>query len=622
MLESIKSPEQVKRLSEAEKCALADEIRRSLIETVSETGGHLASNLGVVELTIALHSAFDAPRDKLLFDVGHQAYAHKMLTGRFSLMKTLRQKDGLSGFPRMEESEYDCVNAGHASDALSLALGMARARDLQGESNHIVAVVGDGALTGGMCYEALNDAGQSKTKLIIVLNDNEMSISKNVGALSMHLTHMRQSSFYRSFKQSVRRLLTKLPRLGDRLTRVLIRLRDSVKSLFISDTFFNSLGIEYLGPIDGNNIGEMIKVFDKAKEADGPVVIHVVTQKGRGYLKAEERPDRYHGIAPFFVDSGEARKSAAKSAGEIAAQHLVRSAGKDTRIVAVTAAMLNGTGLKAFKKAFPERCFDVGIAEEHAVAMAAGMALNGLKPFVAVYSTFLQRAYDQVMMDACLNGANVTFLVDRAGLNGADGETHQGVFDIGFLRSVPNLTLACPSDGSEMRRMIDLSLEYNGPMAIRYPKEMKDDEREDTFSIGQWQEISKGTDGVIIAGGRMLKNALDAQDMLIKKDVKIGVINARFIKPMDEDMLLKAVRNYKRIFVLEDGAVSGGFGEGVNAFSVKNAGGRVHIIGVKDAFIAHASVSEQMQMLNMDANSVCEYVQKMCEEEINAASCR
>ncbi len=606
MLNDIHSPADVKKLSYDELSRLAAEIRRELTDAVSENGGHLSSNLGSVEMTIALHLAFDAPKDKLVFDVGHQAYAHKMLTGRASRMRTLRKLGGISGFPRIKESVYDVTNAGHASDAISTALGMARARDLSGDKNHVVAVVGDGALTGGLCYEALNDAGQSRTRLIIILNDNEMSISPNVGAMSDYLVKMRQSNFYRSFKQTVRRALKRVPRVGETLTRVLTRLRDSIKALFVSDMFFGSLDIEYLGPIDGHNIESMTNVFERAKSYDAPVVIHVVTQKGRGYGFAERQPQKYHGVGPFNKETGETFENARDSSGAIIARELIKRAESDGRITCVSAAMLSGTGLDAFGSRFPDRCFDVGIAEAHAVTMAAGMALGGKKPYVAIYSTFLQRAYDQIMMSACLNRANVTFLIDRAGLNGSDGETHQGVFDIGFLRQMPGLVLGAPCDAGELRRMIELSFENESPMAIRYPKTIANGEKAD-FDIGEWQTLREGADICILACGRMVKIALDSANALKDKGVEARVVNARFIKPMDDRALEKAARDFGRIITLEDGVVYGGFGEGVCArLAELNYVGKTLIIGVPDRFIEHATVSEQLSMCRMDSESVCE----------------
>ena len=605
MLEKIKSPADVKRLTMKEKYALSEEIRKALLDIVSETGGHLASNLGFVETTIALHSVFDVPKDKIIFDVGHQAYAHKMLTGRFDQMNTIRKKGGLSGFTRIEESEYDANCAGHASDSISLALGMARAKKLKNEENHIVCVLGDGALTGGMCYEALNDAGHTKTPMIIVLNDNAMSISSNVGAMSRHLTNMRQSNAYRHLKQNIRCVLEKIPKMGRPVIQILSKVRDAVKSILINDLFFDALGIEYLGPVDGHDIGEMQKVFERAKMYDEPVLIHVVTRKGRGYALAEDEPEHYHGVQPFDTKSGEAKKAAGKSAGAIAAEKLIDMAGDDARIAAVSAAMLSGTGLYKFEKVYPERTFDVGIAEEHAVTMAAGLALGGMKPYVALYSTFLQRSYDQVMMDVCLNNAPVTFLIDRAGLNGADGETHQGIYDIAYLRSIPNLIVASPADTQELTRMIELSALLNRPMAIRYPKSLLNCENKKTFEIGQWEKISEGSDVTLIASGRMVEIALEAKKMLLERKIAASVVNARFIKPMDEKMLDDISAAGAPIIVVEDGVVEGGMGEEImRKLLLRGFSGKIELIGAPDAFIAHASVSEQTKDNHMDAESV------------------
>ena len=604
MLKDIHSPSDIRGLSTDELKGLAGEIRRELIDVVSENGGHLASNMGAVELTLALHIAFDAPKDKIVFDVGHQAYVHKMLTGRAQAMRTLRRKDGLSGFPRRDESEYDVNDAGHASDAISLALGLARARDLAGQEHCVVAVVGDGALTGGMCYEALNDAGQSRTKLIVILNDNEMSISPNVGAMHMHLTRMRQSTAYRSFKQGLRRALARLPRLGEKLERALERVRDAVKLLFINDMFFDALNIEYLGPIDGHDVEEMVRVFRRAKEYDKPVVIHVVTRKGLGYTLAENRPERFHGVAPFYADSGKARGAAARSAGSLAAQALAERAKTDSRIVCVSAAMLSGTGMEVFQQAFPDRCFDVGIAEEHAVTLSAGLALGGMKPYAAIYSTFLQRGYDQAMMDVCLNRAPVTFLIDRAGLTGEDGEMHQGVFDLAMLRTMPGMTIGCPVDNAELRRMLELSFELNAPMAIRYPKALPDG-ADASFALGEWTLEREGADVCLLACGRMVRVARAAAARLEAAGVSAAVVNARFVKPMDEKALTVVAEKGLPVVALEDGVRAGGFGEGVAAWlSARGYAAPVEYVTVPDRFIPQGTVDEQMKMCEMDEESV------------------
>ena len=617
MLENITSPSDIKHLSKEDKKALSEEIRNALLDIVSETGGHLASNLGSVELTIALHSVFDTPKDKIIFDVGHQAYAHKMLTGRFDKMRTIRTKGGLSGFPRREESEHDANCAGHASDSISLALGMARAMQLTKEDRSVVCVVGDGALTGGMCYEALNDAGNTKTPMIIVLNDNAMSISSNVGAMSRHLTKMRQSNTYRQMKQKIRRMLEKIPGMGMPVMRVLSKIRDLLKSLLINDMFFDAMGIEYIGPVDGHDIEEMERVFEHAKQYDEPVLIHVVTKKGRGYTLAEDEPEHYHGVQPFDTQSGEAKKAGGKSAGAIAVNALIKLAKTDPRIVAVSAAMLKGTGLDQFQKAYPERTFDVGIAEEHAVTMAAGLALGGMKPYVALYSTFLQRSYDQVMMDVCLNNAPVTFLIDRAGLNGADGETHQGIFDIAYLKTIPNLIIASPCDTGELEGMLDVSLKCDKPMAIRYPKSLAKGENDKKIEIGKWERISVGKDVQFIAAGRMVDIAREASEKLRKFGVTAGIVNARFVRPMDDNMLSEVMKENLPIVALEDGIVEGGMGEEImRRMREMGFDQRIDLIGVPGAFIAHASVEEQTRDNLMDAESVCMRTLKALGKEI------
>ncbi|MDO4739869.1 MAG: 1-deoxy-D-xylulose-5-phosphate synthase, partial [Eubacteriales bacterium] len=466
MLHELDFPGALKGMKVAQYEALAKEIRRELIDTVSENGGHLASNLGAVELTIALHCVFDSPKDKLLFDVGHQAYVHKMLTGRVGAFHTLRQKDGLSGFPSSAESPHDAFTAGHASTAISAALGLARARDVREEKHHVVAVVGDGALTGGMCYEALNDAGNSKTRMIIVLNDNNMSISQNVGAISSHLSGLRQSASYMHAKGAIRRALEKIPKIGKPALHFVTRVRDTLKTILVGDKFFEALGFSYSGPIDGHDIKKLIKALRVAKKANRPVIVHVVTQKGRGYAEAMQQPAIYHGLAP----KGSSMPKSCGASGGAAADFLAQEAQTDPRICTVVAAMPLGTQMDRFASRYPERSFDVGIAEEHAVEMAAGLAFGGMRPFVAVYSTFLQRAVDQIQMDVCLPKLPVTFLLDRSGFVGDDGATHQGLYDLTYLRQMPNMTIAVPSSIADLRRMLELSLECDGPAAIRYPK--------------------------------------------------------------------------------------------------------------------------------------------------------
>ena len=605
-LEKINDPSDLKKLNVKELKKLAEELRAEIIKVVSAQGGHLASNLGVVELTIALHYVFDAPEDKLVFDVGHQSYAHKLLTGRYQSFQKLRARGGASGFPQAGESEYDAFTAGHASTAISAALGMARTRDVMRGDFNVVALVGDGALTGGMCYEALNDAGHSNTRMIVILNDNAMSISSNVGAVSRYLTRLRQSKSYLGFKRGVRRWLGRIPKVGMPLFHFLERFRDSMKSWFVDGKFFDALGFSYIGPIGGHDIRHLIRVLRRAKAAETPQLIHVVTQKGRGYKPAEDHPDVFHGVAPFLVESGESRNDSSPSMGSVAVRQLMDLAENDIRICTITAAMPMGTGMDAFGQRFPERFFDVGIAEEHAVTMAAGMASQGMKPYVAIYSTFLQRAFDQIAMDVCRNGLPVTFLVDRAGLVGSDGATHQGVLDLSFLRLIPGMVIASPRDARDLKKMISLSASLDAPMAIRYPKSCEDlgpaIQAQGEFGIGEWELLSSGTDVMIFAVGRMVQPAMQATIELMGKHISAGVVDARFIKPMDERMLVEQAGRARLVVTIEENVLAGGFGEGVlDALTRLGIDRPVLTLGVPDRFIEHARVSEQLEMCGLNA---------------------
>ena len=609
ILDQIHTPDDLKKLNTKQLRQLAQEIRGFLVESVSQTGGHLAPSLGIVELTIALHYVLDCPNDDLIFDVGHQAYVHKILTGRRDRFDTLRQKDGLSGFPRPEESEYDSASVGHASTAISLALGMARTHQIMKSSSTVVAVVGDGALTGGMCYEALNDAGQSEMPLIVILNDNEMSISHNVGALSAHLTQMRHSKAYHSIKRGLREGLMKLPFLGKPTFRIMEKLRDAIRALLTNGAFFDSLGFEYWGPLDGHNIPQLIKELEKAKKARRPILMHVCTQKGRGYAPAEQNPAKFHGCGPFDPATGE-MKASGISAGELVAKQLSEMADINIRIAAITAAMKHGTGLSAFAEAHPDRFYDVGIAEEHAVTMAGGMASRGMHPYVAIYSTFLQRAYDQIMMDLCIDAQPVTLLIDRSGLNGADGVTHQGVFDISYLRMLPNMIVASPRDVRDLKRMVALSEHVDSPMSIRYSKDPGDlgpfMKEYEPLEVGKWEQLMNGSDAMLLAVGRMVQVALQAAAELVQHGVSCGVVDARFVKPMDLTLLRETVSDERRLIVtLEDNVIAGGFGSAVDEqLSEWNIRRNVLHIGVPDRFIPHATVSEQLTMLDMDAPGV------------------
>lgn len=620
MLKDIHSPSQIKKMSLKELQALAEEIRETLIRTVSENGGHLASNLGMVELTLAMHYVFDCPEDKFVFDVGHQSYVHKLLTGRYEAFSTLRHQGGLSGFPNPDESECDCFVAGHASNAISAALGMARTRDIMHGENNIVAVVGDGALTGGMCYEALNDAGQSETKLIVILNDNEMSISHNVGALSQHLSRLRQSQGYAAFKRTIRRGLEKIPLIGNPLFRIVGKLRDAVKALFVDGKFFETLGFVYVGPIDGHDIKRMIRILKRAKNDNRPTLLHFVTQKGRGYKPAENAPVEFHGVAPFYIDSGRSRSGESSiGCGSVIARQLSDAAESDIRISVICAAMQNGTGMSEFAARHPDRFFDVGIAEEHAVTMAAGMASAGMKPYVAIYSTFLQRAYDQMLIDVCRCNLPVTFLIDRAGFVGADGRTHQGLYDLSFLRSMPNMVIAAPRDARDLKRLIELSIQHNGPMAIRYPKDGLDLgpglAAQQMMNIGQWELLSDGEDVIIFAAGPMVQLAMQASIELMGRRIRAGVVDARFIKPMDEKMLLDKSKNVALVVTLEENTVCGGLGEGiVHVLSEKMPGKRCVVIAAPDEFIAHGRISQQRSRCGLSVRAVCERISEVFAE--------
>ena len=607
-------------MSISELQALAAEIREEIIHTVAEQGGHLSSNLGAVELTLALHYVFHTPEDKLIFDVGHQAYAHKLVTGRLAEFHKLRSRGGASGFPQSDESEFDAFTAGHASTAISAALGMARTRDIMHGDHQVVAVVGDGALTGGICYEALNDAGQSQTRMIVVLNDNEMSISPNVGAMSLYLTHLRQSKGYCAIKRGLRRGLGHIPMIGLPIFRLITKFRDMLKALLLDGKFFSALGFEYIGPIDGHDLKHMIRVFRRAYDTDCPVLIHVVTQKGRGYQPAENHPDQYHGVAPFFIDSGEAKRSGGSaSCGKIAARQLAEMADTDIRICAITAAMPTGTGMEEFHKAHPDRFFDVGIAEEHAVTMAAGMAASGMKPYVAIYSTFLERAYDQILIDVCRNALPVTFLVDRAGLVGADGATHQGVFDLTYLRTIPNMVVAAPRDVRDLKKLLSLSAGLNEPMAIRYPKDGDDMgpgiQSQRNFRVGEWELLSSGKDVMIFAVGRMVQMAMQASIELMGKGLSVGVVDARFVQPMDEKMLLEQAAQVPLAVTVEENMVSGGFGEGVaRLLTDRNVSCDLLVLGFPDRFIGHGTVDEQLEECGLNGYGISRRILKRWSE--------
>ena len=602
-LKDLRSPADLKDMSYEELNDLATEIREELVTTVAQRGGHLASNLGVVELTIALHRVFDMPRDQIVFDVGHQSYVHKLLTGRYALFHTLRTFGGLSGFPKRAESEYDVFETGHSSTAISAALGLARARDYQGKNHAVVAVVGDGALTGGMCYEALNDAGNAKTKLIVILNDNEMSIAPNVGALSRHLTDLRVSKGWASTKKKVKHRLSRIPVVGKPVYRLVHWMKDSVKSMFVDEGFFSALGFHYFGPIDGHDLRSMEHTLRLAREFDGPAVIHVLTRKGYGYEKAEEKPEMFHGTPPFYVETGGLRQaSTLPSFGKTMARELSDMAREDGRIVTITAAMPGGTGLSAFQKEFPDRMLDVGIAEEHAVTMAAGLAAGGMKPYFAVYATFFQRGYDQMIHDVCMQRLPVTFLLDRAGLVGEDGATHHGVYDLASLLPVPNMTVLAPRDLNELKAMVRWTQHFDGPCAIRYGRksvDLGDTYPCEGFTAGRWELMEDGTDCALLAVGSMVELALETRNLLERKGVHAAVVNCSTVKPMDENMLRRL--SDRPMVTMEEHVLIGGFGSAVSAFCVgEELHGPVLSFGIHDTFVQHGRRDQLLKYLGLE----------------------
>lgn len=615
VLERIHSSEDVKRLSSKELPVLAQELRARIIDSVSRNGGHLASNLGVVELTIALHRAFDFPKDALIFDVGHQCYAHKLLTGRADSFDTLRQFGGLAGFPRREESPYDAFDTGHASTAISAAAGMARARDLAGGSQSVVAVVGDGALTGGMCYEALSDAGSSKLRMIVVLNDNGMSISRNVGAVSRYLTHMRSSKGWFEAKHVVGDFLRRIPVVGNSLHAFFQRIKNSLRNIFVQDRLFDSLGFHYLGPVDGRDITGLERLFRRARQLDEPVLIHVVTKKGRGYSQAESDPTRLHGTPPFDVHTGEPLSPAGKSMGKAAGDALCAMAAADSRIVAVTAAMTGSTGLGEFASRYPDRLYDVGIAEEHAVTMAAGLAAGGARPFVAIYDSFLQRAYDQILLDVCEQHLPVCFLVDRAGLI-EDGVTHQGVYGNAFLTQMPGLTVLNAATCDELQAMIRYALTLDAPVAIRYGKTETENvavwPREKPYAP-MWPLLRTGDDLAILACGAMVGQAMRAAELLDQQSLRCAVYAADCIQPLDESVLNQLKDS--KLVTLEEGVVSGGLSSLVPAWrAAHDVCKPLLTLGVEGLCATQGDHTLQLRAQGLDAESVARRIAQWSKE--------
>jgi 1-deoxy-D-xylulose-5-phosphate synthase len=616
LLEHIQSPGDLKQLSVQQLAELAEEIRRFLIEKLSVTGGHLAPNLGVVELTLVMHYLFDSPKDKFIFDVGHQSYVHKMLTGRMDRFDSLRKYKGLCGFVKRSESEHDVWEAGHSSTSLSAAMGMALARDLKGERNKVVAVIGDGALTGGMALEALNHIGHEKKNLIVVLNDNEMSIAPNVGALHHYLGKIRSDKHYIKAKDELQHLLNRIPAIGGKLAKTAERVKDSLKYMVVPGVWFEELGFTYLGPVDGHDLNQLIEAFQQAESVQGPVIVHVLTTKGKGYSPAEADSFKWHGASPYKIESGQMVKAVGPQMyTEVFGDVLIELAEQDRRIVAVTPAMPGGSGLLKFAARFPDRMIDVGIAEQHAATMSAALAMEGMKPVFAVYSTFLQRAYDQVVHDICRQNLNVVFAIDRAGFVGADGETHQGVYDIAFLRHIPNMVLMMPKDENELRRMMKTAIDYNdGPIAVRYPRVngvgAAFDKELLPIPIGEWETVRAGESAVVLAIGPMIGVAEEAAELLKREGLSLRIVNARFIKPLDEELLLKLAKENLPIIVLEESSRQGGLGSAVLEFFSEKAifGLQVRILGVPDAFIEHGSIKEQQMEVGLTAERIVEEV--------------
>lgn len=647
MLEKINSPQDIKRLTTEEKKKVAEEIREYILEIVSENGGHLASNLGVVELTIALHSVFDLPKDKIIWDVGHQTYVHKIITGRREELKTLRQLNGIAGFPKTKESDSDCFNTGHSSTSISAALGMARARDLKKENNAVLAVIGDGALTGGMALEALNDAGWSQTKMTVILNDNEMSISKNIGGISMLLSKLRTKRTYSKSSDIVKKVVLKMPAIGKQIVKIVRRVKRSIKQLIIPKMFFEDIGFRYLGPVDGHDIEELERMLNISKKLEGPVLIHILTKKGKGYEIAEQNPDRYHATGPFDRQTGKSKKEKKKDYSKVFGEKLVALAKNNEKIVAITASMKDGTGLTEFAKQFPKRFFDIGIAEQHAIGVAAGMAKGGVIPVVPIYSSFYQRAYDQVIHDVAMQNLPVIMCVDRAGIVGADGETHQGTLDMSFFRLVPNLTIMAPKDFKELENMLEFAINLNKPVIIRYPRGGEDEykmEKQEKLEQGKAEILKEGEDLTIIAIGKTVARAMkiaeeiekitENKNMLKiekeqsneqiqsntlkednetkksqeKKNKTVEVINVRFLKPIDKETIKQSLQKTKNVITIEDGTIINGLATAIQEIIIQENLQDIHVknYAYPDKYIEHGTVEELEKRYGLDAKTILE----------------
>ena len=618
IIEKVNYPEDLKPLNIKEKEILANEIREKILDVVSETGGHLASNLGVVELTIALHSVFNTPLDKIIWDVGHQSYVHKILTGRKNKLTTLRKMDGIAGFPKACESIYDNFNTGHSSTSISVGLGMARARDIKGENNKVIAVIGDGALTGGMALEALNDVGGSNTNMIVILNDNEMSISKNVGGISMMLSKLRTKSVYVNTSVKGKKIISKIPGIGKKVVKFVQRTKRGIKQLVIPKMYFEDIGFRYLGPVDGHNLEKLEDILKICKEQEGPILVHVLTKKGKGYKPAESNPDKFHSTSKFDKSTGEKQGKGKKDYSKVFGDKLVEIAKDNKKIVAITAAMTDGTGLSDFAKKYPDRFFDVGIAEQHAVGLAAGLAKSGLVPVVPLYSSFIQRAYDQLVHDVAIQELPVIICADRAGIVGNDGETHQGLLDFAFTNTIPNFNILAPKDFSELEQMLEFSVELKKPVLIRYPRggEQISFNSSEKISLGKAEILRQGSDITIIAIGKMVSRAVEVAEELEENGINATVINARFLKPLDNETILKNIIGKKKVVTIEDGTVIGGLGSKVEELIFEN---KINIelekIAYPDVFVKHGSVDEIERKYGLDVGSIVECL-KMQEKNI------
>ena len=628
-LEQINSPEDLKKISIENLKELAEEIREKIITVVSKNGGHLAPSLGVVELTLALHYVFSSPKDKIIWDVGHQCYAHKLLTGRKDRFETLRRYEGISGFPKKSESEHDIFDVGHASTSISAALGMACARDQKKENFSVIAVVGDGALTGGLSFEGLNNSGALGKNLIVVLNDNKMSISKNVGAVSKYLTDLLTDEKYNKLKAEVWELVGRFKR-RDKIRAAVVKVEEGIKGFLVPGILFEKLGFRYFGPLDGHDIGGLVKTLEHLKTLNGPILLHILTQKGRGYKFAEEDAPRFHGIGAFDKVTGNSNGQAGKTTyTDVLGHTLIKLAQNDEKIVAITAAMTLGTGLADFATFFPKRFYDVGIAEQHGATFACGLASQGLKPVFVVYSTFLQRAFDQIIHDIALQNLPVVLAIDRAGLVGEDGPTHHGAFDISYLRQIPNWVVMAPKDGNELKNMLYTAVEWqNGPVAIRYPRapipddpksvSVKDDFTE--IEMGSWERLREGKDLAILAIGSMVYPALEASEQLGKEGINVEVVNARFVKPLDEEMLLSILKKFDKIITVEENALLGGFGSGILEFAEAHGINNVLIrrMGIPDKFIEHGPRNKLLSILGLDKDGIVKMVKNVLKLKYNA----